>query len=84
MKKLTIMVSNEFYNGIRERVGPRGIGRFIENLARDHVVRKSLLDHYREASQDEEAEREAMEWVEADLGDTLSDEDWDGPSDAQK
>src|SRR3954464_6272451 len=36
-KKLTIRVSDEFYDGLQRRVGKRGIGRFLEELARPHV-----------------------------------------------
>ena len=38
-KKLTIQVSDEFYDGLQRRVGKRGIGRFLEEIARPHVIR---------------------------------------------
>jgi len=31
-KKLTIQVSDEFYDGLQRRIGKRGIGRFLEEL----------------------------------------------------
>ena len=67
-KKLTIQVSDEFYDGLQRRVGKRGIGRFLEDLARPHVLTPKPGDpgwedwlerQYAEAAADEEAEREA-------------------------
>jgi hypothetical protein len=88
-KKLTIQVSDEFYEGLQRRVGKRGIGRFLENLARPHVLplrrgdlgwEEWLEQQYREQAAEEAANpelaAEIREWLEADLGDTLPDEDW--------
>jgi hypothetical protein len=90
-KKLTILVSDEFYEGLQRRVGKRGIGKFLEEVARPHVLRVQpgdpgweewLEEQYRLQADDEEAEREAKEWLEADLGDTLPEEDWSWLRDA--
>jgi hypothetical protein len=84
-RKLTIQVSDEFYDGLQRHVGKRGIGKFLEEVARPYVVQPQPGDpgweqwleaQYREQAADEEAEREAKEWLDADLGDTLPDEDW--------
>jgi predicted CopG family antitoxin len=81
-KKLTITVSNEVYEGLHRRIGRRKISRFIDALARRHVVEKpeafrgSLADAYRSMSADEEAAREARDWTEGLIGDTLPDEDF--------
>ena len=93
-KKLTIQVSDEFYDGLQRQVGKRGIGRFLEDLARPHVLTPKPGDpgwedwlerQYAEAAADEEAEREAKEWVEADLGgDELPEEDWSWLRDAPR
>ena len=93
-KKLTIQVSDEFYDGLQRRVGKRGIGRFLEDLARPHVLTPKPGDpcwedwlerQYAEAAADEEAEREAKEWVEADLGgDELPEDDWSCLRDAPR
>jgi hypothetical protein len=93
-KKLTIQVSNEFYEGLQRRVGKRGIGRFLEDLARPHVLAPQpgdpgfeewLRRQYDQAVPDEAAEREAREWVEADLGgDDLPEEDWSWLRDASR
>jgi predicted CopG family antitoxin len=71
-RKLTITVSDEVYRALHHQVGRGGISNFIETLVRPHVLTDDTLeDQYREAAQDEEAEREAMEWIEADLGEAL-------------
>ena len=43
-KKLTIQVSDEFYDGLQRRIGKRGIGRFLEEIARPHVIRPNRGD----------------------------------------
>ena len=87
-RKLTITVSEEVYDGLYAKVGPRKIGKFLEGLARPHVVDdggEALARAYAEGAADEEAEREALEWIESNLGETLppdpvydamTDEDW--------
>jgi predicted CopG family antitoxin len=83
-KKLTITVSDEVYEGLYRRIGPRRISRFIDELARRHVLEKpetfrgSLADAYRAMAADEEAEREAHDWSEGLIGETLPDEDFSG------
>jgi len=50
----------------------RSTSRFIENLVRPLVVEDGDLEGaYREAANDEAAEAEAREWLDADLGDLL-------------
>lgn len=97
-KKLTIQVSDEFYDGLRRRVGKRGIGRFLEQLARPHVLPLKpgdpgwdewLEQQYREQAAEEAADpelaAETREWLEADLGgDSLPDEDWSWLRDAAR
>jgi hypothetical protein len=86
IKKLTITVSDEVYEGLHRRIGARRISRFIDGLARRHVLERpagfqgSLAEAYRAMAADEEAEREAHEWTENLIGETLPDEDfsdWD-------
>jgi predicted CopG family antitoxin len=84
MKKLTITVSNEVYEGLHRRIGRRKISRFINELARRHVIEKpeafqgTLADAYRAMAADETAAREAREWSEGLIGETLPDEDFSG------
>ena len=71
-RKLTITVSDEVYRGLHHRVGRGAISRFVEDLVRPHVlIDDDLEEEYRQATQDEEAEREAKEWIEADLGEEM-------------
>ena len=68
-KKLTISVSEELYQGLHRVVGRRKISRFLEDLARPHVVRKDLEAAYRKMAADEAREAEARKWSEALIGD---------------
>lgn len=64
MKKLTITVEDEIYEGLYRKVGPRRISRFLESLARPHVIDEDLELAYREMAADEIREAEAEEWSE--------------------
>ena len=69
-RKLTITVDADVYEGLHNRIGPRGIGRFLSDLARPHVVRDdALVAGYAAMAADEEREREAEEWAEATIAD---------------
>lgn len=68
-KKLTITVDDEVYQGLHSVVGRRRISRFLNDLARPHVLRRDLAEGYRAMAADEEREREAEEWTEAVAGD---------------
>lgn len=72
-KKLTITIDDEVYEGLYRRVGRRKISRFLENLARPHVVDADLEAAYRDMASDEEREAEAEEWTEG-LIDDVADE----------
>ena len=63
-KKLTITVDAEVYDGLRTVVGPRGISRFLNELARPHVTKAGLNDAYRRMARDEARELEALDWSE--------------------
>jgi len=64
-KKLTITVDDEVYAGLHNVVGRRRISRFLNDLARPHVLQRELAQGYRAMAADEEREREASEWVES-------------------
>ena len=68
-KKLTITIDEKVYKGLHEVIGRGRISRFIEELVRPHVLHLDLEAAYREMAQDEEREREALEWAEATIGD---------------
>ena len=68
-KKLTITISEETYRGLHRVIGRGQISRFLEDLARPHVVRKKLEASYRQMAAEEAREAEALEWSEATIGD---------------
>jgi predicted CopG family antitoxin len=68
-RKLTITVDDEVYTGLHRVIGRRRISRFLNNLARPHVLLEDLSEAYRAMAADEEREREAAEWVENLTGD---------------
>jgi hypothetical protein len=68
-KKLTITVEDAVYEGLHRVIGARRISRFLNDLARPHVIACDLLEGYRAMAADEEYEREAQEWVEGLAGD---------------
>lgn len=76
MKKLTISVSEEFYDGLLKTAGQRKIGAFIENALSDKVAtQKNLENGYKAMAQDQEREKEAKEWLQIS-GETLNHEAW--------
>ncbi len=68
-KKLTITIDEEIYEGLYKTVGPRRISRFVQELVRPHVVRPNLEAAYAEMAEDEEREKEGLEWAEMTLRD---------------
>jgi len=65
LKKLTITVDSDVYDGLRNVVGRRRISRFLNDLARPLVVNLDVAAGYAAMAADEEREAEAMEWSEA-------------------
>lgn len=72
-KKLTITIDDEVYAGLHSVIGRRRISRFINDLARPHVLAQDLVQGYRAMAADEERERDAAEWVEGLTGDIADD-----------
>lgn len=68
-KKLTITLDEKVYDGLHATIGRGNISKFLENLARPHVVDQEMLKGYEEMAADEEREREAEEWCEGLIGD---------------
>jgi hypothetical protein len=68
-KKLTITVDDDVYRGLHSVVGRRRISRFLNDLARPHVISAEVVEGYRAMAADEEREREALEWVHNLTGD---------------
>jgi predicted CopG family antitoxin len=68
-RKLTITVEDVVYRGLHRLIGRRNISRFLNELARPHVVREELEAGYRAMAADEAREAEAAQWSEGLVGD---------------
>ena len=68
-KKLTITVDAEVYDGLHSVIGRRRISRFLNDLARPHVVGQDLSQGYAAMAADEAREVEAQAWAEDLIGD---------------
>ena len=64
-KKLTITVDPEVYEGLHSVIGRRRISRFLNDLARPHVIVPDLVAGYAAMAADEAREHEAEAWTEA-------------------
>ena len=73
-RKLTITVDEDVYAGLRARVGPRRISRFLNDLAKPLVTEDALLAGYRAMASDGVREAEADEWAEALISDATRDD----------
>jgi hypothetical protein len=69
MKKLTISIDPDVYDGLRARIGPRRISRFLNDLARPHVTAQGLESAYADMAGEEAREAEALAWSEGLIGD---------------
>ncbi|MFC0632380.1 hypothetical protein [Brevundimonas balnearis] len=69
MKKLTLTVDDDVYEGLHSRIGAGRISRFVNDLVRPLVSEDALLQGYRDMAADEAREREAGEWCEALIAD---------------
>ena len=72
-KRLTITLDEQVYQGLHCLVGRRRIGQFIESLVRPHLFGPALKEAYRQMSEDETREAEALEWAEATIEDVRHD-----------
>jgi len=71
-KKLTITIDENVYEGLYKMIGRGNISQFIESLLRPHVIGTELELAYQQMAQDESREGEALEWVEAMIGDVAN------------
>lgn len=74
-RKLTITVSEEVYKGLYARIGAGRISKFLDSLARPHVVDVDLERAYQAMAADVSREAEALEWSE-NLAADANDEAW--------
>ena len=68
-KKLTITVEADVYDGLNKVIGRRRISRFLNDLARPHVVGQTLAAGYAAMAADEAREAEAEAWSEGLIAD---------------
>ncbi len=73
LKKLTITVDSEVYEGLHKIIGRRNISKFLTNLARPYVSKKSLEDGYKKMAADDNGEKEALDWSENLINDSNED-----------
>jgi hypothetical protein len=69
LKKLTITVEAEVYDGLHSVIGRRRISRFLNDLAKPFVVGQDLSAGYAAMAADEAREAEASAWSDGTLGD---------------
>jgi len=64
-KKLTITVDADVYDGLHSVIGRRRISRFLNDLARSHLLGQDLSADYAAMAADEAREAEAEAWSES-------------------
>jgi hypothetical protein len=72
LKKLTITIDADVYDGLHIIVGRRRISRFLSDLARPHVVGQSLARGYAAMAADEIREAEAENWADGVIADSAN------------
>jgi predicted CopG family antitoxin len=72
-RKLTITIDDEVYEGLYRRIGPRKISRFLEALARPHVIDEYLETEYQAMAADDVRESAALEWADDFIADVVED-----------
>ncbi len=72
LKKLTITIDADLYDGLHRVIGRRRISRFLNDLARPLVLQQDLAAGYAAMAADTAREAEADAWTEALLPDTAA------------
>lgn len=62
MRKLTITVSDEVYEGLHRRIGARRISSFIDRLARPYLDDEAAAELYRAAQDDQDRVETLADW----------------------
>jgi hypothetical protein len=68
-KRMTISIDEAVYEALMRVVGRGKVSRFLEDLAKPHVMKDDLLSAYQEMASDTQREQEALEWSNALIGD---------------
>ncbi len=80
MQKLTITVEDEVYKALYASVGKGKISRYINDMTKSSLkknkYRQKIREGYAAMAADNEYEKEAFEWIEANIDDGLEDAPW--------
>jgi hypothetical protein len=68
-KALTIFIEADMYDALQRLVGRGKISKFLQDLARPHVMKEDLSTAYQAMAADTEREKEALEWSNGLIGD---------------
>jgi hypothetical protein len=74
MKKLTVTVSDDVYEGLHRRIGARRISGFIDRLARPYVDDAAAEALYHEAANDPDRIEALADWDELPADEALDDQ----------
>lgn len=74
MKKLTITIDEDVYAGLYAHIGKGNISRFINDVARTHVLNDEIKSGYEAMAADTEREQDAMIWAENTITDQAHEE----------
>ena len=75
-QKVTLMLDVEVYKGLVAKLGGRGIGAYLSQLARPHVVEDEIEAGYKAMAADKAYEAEAKEWIEGVITDSDDENVW--------
>lgn len=67
-QKITITIDREVYDALYRVVGKGNISKFLENLARPHVMKEDLTSAYLAMAADAERESAALAWSDGLIG----------------
>ena len=73
---MTITIDREVYDALYRVVGKGNISKFLENLARPHVLKEDLTSAYQAMAEDTEREREALAWSNGLIGSINDAQGW--------
>ena len=76
-QKVTLMLDTEVYDGLRKKVGVRGIGAYLSKLARPFAVQHDLRAGYKALAHDAVRQAEAAEWIEGVQDGVAGENVWD-------
>jgi len=71
MQKLTLTISENFYNALYQVAGKRNISKFIEDKLLPLIEQPNLDSAYQAMAADELREKEAQEWCEGLISDGI-------------